>query len=72
LGAKYALCNSESKDRFGSGNRNTNWSLDTFDKLRALIDSMEGDVCRDLFQNGSTTSGTPEVAEYPQDGVPGL
>lgn len=72
LSAKYALSNSESGDRFGAGNRNANWSADTFEKLHALIDSMERDVCTDLFEGGATIGSVEEVVEDATDGVPGL
>ena len=72
LGAKYALCNFETKERYGAGNRNTNWSADTIEKLRAFIDSMERDVCRDLFNDGATIGSVEDVVDTQQDGVPGL
>lgn len=72
MSSKYALCNFESKDRFGAGNRNSNWSSDTMEKLSSLVDSMERDICRDLFSEGATIGSVEEVAEYPQDDVPGL
>lgn len=72
MSAKYALCNSETKDRFGAGNRNANWSADTIEKLRSLIDSMERDVCRDLFKEGATIGSVEDVVDTQQDGVPGL
>ena len=72
LSTKYALCNFESKDRFGAGNRNTNWSADTMEKLKALIDSMERDICRDLFRDGATIGSVEDAVDYHQDGVPGL
>jgi len=72
LSAKYILCNFESQDRFGAGNRNKNWSADTIEKLRALTDSMERDVCKELFKDGATIGSVEEVADYQQDGVPGL
>lgn len=73
LHSKYALCNFESKDRFGAGNRNSNWSVDTIEKLRLLVDSMEKDICQDLFiGGGATTDSVGEVVDYQQDGVPGL
>lgn len=70
--AKYALCNIETEERFGSGSRNTNWSADTMEKLRALIASMEQDICRDVFAGGATIGSVEEVVEYATDGVPGL
>jgi len=72
INAKYALCNSESEDRFGAGNRNSNWSADTLEKLKALTDSMERDICRDLFKGGATIGSVEEPDGYQQDGVPGL
>ena len=72
ISAKYALCNSETHDRYGAGNRNSNWSADTIEKLRALTDSMERDVCRELFKDGATIGSVEEVVDYQQDGVPGL
>ena len=72
MSAKYALCNFESKDRFGAGNRNANWSADTMEKLKSLIDSMERDICRDLFSDGSTIGSVEDVVDNSTDGVPGL
>jgi hypothetical protein len=72
LGAKYALCNFESHDRFGAGNRNSNWSADTMEKLKSLVDSMERDICRDLFLDGTTIGSADDVVDTQQDGVPGL
>lgn len=72
LTAKYALCNFETKERFGAGNRNRGWSADTIEKLMALADSMERDVCRDLFGEGATIGSVEEPAQYPQDDVKGL
>jgi hypothetical protein len=72
LSTKYVLCNSETGDRFGAGNRNTNWSADTIEKLRALVDSMERDIVRDLFTDGATIGSVEDVVQLPPDGVPGL
>lgn len=72
ISAKYALCNAETEDRFGAGNRNTNWSADTMEKLRALTDCMERDICRDLFNNGATIGSVEEVGGHQPDQVPGL
>lgn len=72
MSTKYGLCNSESGDRFGAGNRNTNWSSDTIEKLRALVDSMERDIVRDLFTDGATIGSVEDAVSHNPDGVPGL
>ena len=72
LVTKYVMCNSETQERYGSGSRNTNWSEETIDKMRAFIESMETDICRDLFSDGSTTSGVVEASSNTSDGIPGL
>jgi hypothetical protein len=70
--AKYALCNIETEDKFGAGNRNSGWSEETYKKLQALALSMEVDVLSDVFSGSPTTNGA--VTEVPDatDGVPGL
>lgn len=72
LSAKYALCNSATGDRFGAGNRNANWSADTLEKLRSLVDSMERDICKDVFADGATIGSIEDTVAAPTDGVPGL
>lgn len=63
LTAKYALINSQTAERFGAGNRNSNWSDATLTKLGELIEAMENDVCLEVF-----TGGVGEVAPT-TDGV---
>lgn len=72
LAAKYALTNADTKERYGAGNRNTNWSEDTLEKLRVLIEAMETDIVRDLFVDGAPMGSVDETAHLNPDGVPGL
>jgi len=72
LVAKYALTNSETKERYGAGNRNTNWSESTLEKLSALVEAMETDIVRDIFVEGATTGSVDDTAHLNPDGVPGL
>lgn len=72
LAAKYALTNADTKERYGAGNRNANWSEDTLEKLNVLIEAMETDIVRELFVEGATTGSVGEPAHRNPDGVPGL
>lgn len=72
LSAVYALTNSSTGDRFGSGNRNIGWSPKTMEALTALIAAVEHDVCADLFGDAATISGVEVVAGDPMDGIPSL
>ena len=72
LTAKYALCNTDDSTRFGAGNRNSNWSAETLQCVKTLLDSMEKDVCIDLFGEGATTASVAPVAGTTSDGVPGM
>lgn len=65
LTAKYALVNSVTAERFGSGNWSSNWSDETLTKLGELIQSMEQDVCRSVFTDGPERTDEPT----PTDGV---
>ncbi len=65
LAARYAFTNSLTAERFGSGNRNSNWSSTTLEKLGELVESMEKDLCQEMFTGGVTAT------EGPTDGVAG-
>lgn len=72
LGVTYALVNSETKDRFGSGNRNVGWSDETMGRLRLLLESIEADVCKDLFTDGAPTAGGAVLETTTTDSIPSL
>jgi hypothetical protein len=69
---KFSLLNAETGDRFGFSNRNTGWSEKTLLALSALVESVEADVCLDLFEGGATSSGGATVDPNTIDGVPTL
>lgn len=70
--AKYAMCESSTGSRFGAGTRSLGWSDDTLARLRDLLDSMERDICRELFSGGTTAGGGQETLAAPGDDLPGL
>lgn len=74
LSAKYALCNTDDGARFGAGNRNSNWSDETLGLVKALVESMERDICMDVFTEGVTTASVASSSSSgsTSDGVPGL
>jgi hypothetical protein len=72
LAVKFALLNAETGDRFGYSNRNTGWSEKTLLALNALVESVEADVCLDLFEGGTTSGGGATVDPNTIDGVPTL
>lgn len=73
LSCKYAFANAETGQRFGAGNRNTDWSERTLGLLQSLLESMEQDILRDVFDEGVTTSGGIESELVPPaDGIPTL
>jgi hypothetical protein len=72
LAAKYALCNISTGEKFGSGNRNQNWSDETLTKLAELVECIEKDIIQDVFVNATTVSGRVEQSNYAEDGIPGL
>lgn len=71
LAAKFAFI-SEDSSRMGSGNRNSNWSPETLEKLRELVAHMESDICSDLADAGASTDSGGSTDLYHPDGVPGL
>lgn len=70
LSSRYALVNSVDGARFGSGTKATDWSEKTLQCLISLLNSMESDICVDVF-GGSTDGGVVEQRD-PTDGVPGF
>jgi hypothetical protein len=71
LSVKYALCSTESVLRYGAGFRNQGWSEETMKCLRTLADSIERDICSDVFEGN--TSGCVEGDDLgTSDGVPGF
>jgi hypothetical protein len=71
LTVKYALCNRESGLRYGAGNRNQGWSQETLTCLQALADSIEKDICADVF-DGDPRASAEEDALGTTDGVAGF
>jgi hypothetical protein len=59
-------------EKFGSGNRNQNWSDETLTKLAELVECIEKDIIQDVFVNATTVSGRVEQSNYAEDGIPGL
>jgi hypothetical protein len=72
LSCKYALSNATSGDRYGAGNRNTNWSERTLSLLQSLLDSMERDIVHDVFHEGATIGGVEDELSSTTEGVPSL
>lgn len=73
MAVKYALCNVETGEKFGMGNRNQSWSEATLAKLSDLLACIEADVVDDVFVEPVITSGiVSDQNVYPSDGVPGL
>jgi hypothetical protein len=83
MAVKYAFVNSLTAERFGSGNRNTDWSSETIQKLAELIQAIEQDLVRTMFSGGApaveeappTTDSVGEQTspnQSDEDGVPGL
>ena len=71
LSAKYAFANAETGERFGAGNRNQ-WSPETLTRLAALIESMERDVCNEVFAGGTTTPSDTLSTDTTSDEIPSL
>ena len=71
MNAKYALVNSNTGDRMGLGHRNV-WSEATVLKVKEMIESMEKDICKDIFTGGATIGSVVEPIDDTTDGVPGL
>ncbi len=69
--AKYALVISKSGVRLGAGTRQE-WSDETKKRLRELLDSMELDICEDVFGQSPTTGSGGATDDPHGDGVPGL
>lgn len=69
--AKYALESTKSGERFGAGIRAEGWSEETLTKLKAFIDSLEGDVCKSVF-DAHTSGSVAEDSLGTTDGVPGF
>lgn len=69
---KYALVSSKNGHRFGAGNINTNWSLDTQEKFLAFVEALERDICAMVFDEGATTDSGPAIVEDTMDGIPSL
>lgn len=72
MSVTYALVNTKSGDKFGSGNRNTLWSDETYERLRALLESIEADVCGSVFEGGATAGGGVLATVDATDSVPSL
>ena len=70
LAVKFAYCTSSTGDRMGYGVQNR-WSPETLLKLRELLDSMEGDILREIFGEAASSGGGVVVSNT-IDGVPGL
>jgi hypothetical protein len=71
LTAKYALSSSDSEVRLGPGTRNQGWSPETMQRLQALVESMERDICSEAFED-TTNSCVTEDDLGTSDGVPGF
>jgi hypothetical protein len=72
LAVKFALLNAGTGDRFGFTHRNTGWSEKTLLALNALVESVEADLCLDLFEGGTTSSGGATVDPSTSDRVASL
>lgn len=72
LSVKYAYANAESGDRFGYGNMNQGWSEETLDLLSQLTASVERDIVRHAFGEGTTSSSVSPSPGNTIDGVPTL
>jgi len=72
LTVKFAYANAESGDRYGYSNRNSGWSGETLEKLAALVQSVESDIIKNMFEDGATTSSVTPQADTAVDGVPSL
>ena len=73
MAVKYALMNSESSDRFGSGTSNTGWSAETQKHLEELVASLERDLCKAVFVQAGEAQQAEEVLDTSGvDGIPAL
>lgn len=72
LSARYALTSSETSERFGSGNRNQNWSQETMNLLSKFIASLEKDVCDAVFEPQEASQPVETFDNSVVDRVPGL
>jgi hypothetical protein len=72
LSVRYAYANSRTGDRFGSSNRNQGWSEKTLGLLSQLVESIEQDVARDLFNDSATISSGDVGGFSPTDSIPSL
>jgi hypothetical protein len=72
LSVRYAYANSQTGDRYGSSNRNQGWSEKTLNLLSALVESVELDVVRSLFNNSATISSGDVGGSDPTDSIPSL
>ncbi len=71
LVVKYALSNSRTGQRFGAGTSTGRWSDRTIAILKDLIASVEADIARDVFGDGTTTRSV-ESEPTTTGGVPSL
>lgn len=69
--AVFALSNSKTGDRYGSGSFNT-WSEETSRKMNEAIQSMEKDIASLLFEDASTTDSVSPNAHIQHTEVPSL
>lgn len=69
--AVFALSNSKTGDRYGSGSLNT-WSEETSRKLNEAIESMERDIASLLFEGAPTTDSVSPKAHTQDTEVPSL
>jgi hypothetical protein len=72
LFGKYALTESGSGSRFGAGRRNQQWSEATWTKAKDLIESMERDIAKDVFEESSTTDSMHDAPATIVDEIPSL
>jgi hypothetical protein len=72
LSVRYAYANAQTGDRYGSSNRNQGWSERTLKILSSLVESVEADVARDLFNDSATISSGVALDVTTTDSIPSL
>lgn len=69
---KYAYVDGVAGARLGANHRNANWSLETYARAQSLLESLERDICQDLFEEGATSDGGPVLSQELDGQIPSL
>jgi hypothetical protein len=71
ISAIYAFTNAASGDRFGRGSKDGTWSEETMKRFFSFLESLESDVCTDVFDGGGTLEA-PQTITTDDQGIKSL